>query len=79
MINLDSQNFLLQTPFTANISYDHLLKYTEIDNPPFPDPHFPIHIQGTERFVQLLTCASVEVLKGIAVVLLQSWLDFKNK
>ncbi|XP_049318586.1 uncharacterized protein LOC125780355 [Bactrocera dorsalis] len=58
MINLDNNSILSEPPFTANIPYDHLLEYIEFDNPPLPDPQIPPHIQGTERFVQLLTSVS---------------------
>lgn len=57
MINLDDQNVLSEPPFTRSIPYEHLLQYLEdIDDedPPFPDPQIPCHIQGTERHVQLL-------------------------
>jgi len=38
--------------------YDHIKKYIYSDEPPFPDPLIPCHIQATEIGVQLLTIVS---------------------
>lgn len=58
MIDLDDNSILYEPPFTLNIPYDHLLAYMDFEDPPLPDPEIPAHIQGTERFVQLLTSVS---------------------
>jgi len=76
MINLDDDNILSEPPFTANIPHEHLLEYIEFDSPPFPDPRIPSHIQGTERFVQLLTSVSRRSIEknrdGIMAVTVES-------
>ena len=54
IINFDKDGFLSEPPFTASIPYEHLLDYIEFDDSPLPDPQIPLHIQGTERFVELL-------------------------
>lgn len=58
MIDLDDDSILSEPPFTTNIPYEHLLEYIEFDDPPLSDLGIPSHIQGTERFVQLLTNVS---------------------
>lgn len=55
MVDLDNDSLLSEPPFTFKIPYEHLLEYIEFDDPPLPDPEIPMHIQGTERCVQLLT------------------------
>lgn len=57
MIDLEDKALLFEPPFTRNIPYEHLQQYLECvddEDPPFPDPLIPCHIQGTERHVQLL-------------------------
>jgi len=76
MINLDDDSILFEPPFTANIPYEHLLEYLELDDPPRPDPRIPAHIQGTERLVQLCTNVSRRAIEDnrddIMAVTLQS-------
>ena len=61
MIDL-SDDILTEPPYTKNIPYDHLKAFLEEDEIPLCDPNFPCHIQGTERFVQLLTSVSRRVV-----------------
>ena len=49
MINLNDDTALLE------------LSNMEADKLPIPDPEIPLHIQGTERYVQLLTNVSRRV------------------
>lgn len=76
MINLDNDGILSEPPFTASIPYEHLLNYIEFDDPPLPDPQIPLHIQGTERFVQLLTRVSRRTIEknrdGVMAVTVKS-------
>ena len=58
MIDLDDDDILSEPPITKNIPYDYLKEYLGSENPPLPDPKIPCHIQGTERYVQLLTNVS---------------------
>lgn len=58
MIDLDDDENLSEPPFTRSIPYEHLKTYFDDDEneaPPLDDPKIPCHIQGTERYVQLLT------------------------
>lgn len=48
--------------YFANIPYEHLLECIEFDDPPLSDPQIPSHIQGTERFIQMLTNVSRRVI-----------------
>lgn len=61
LVDLDDDNILSEPPFTSSIPYEHLLEYIAFDEPPLPDPQIPLHIQGTERCVQLLTNVSRRV------------------
>lgn len=76
MINLDDDNIVSEPAFTAKIPYDHLLEYIEYDDPPLPDSQIPAHIQGTERFVQLLTTVSRRAIEknrdGVMAVTVES-------
>lgn len=76
MIDLDDDSILSEPPFTASIPYDHLLEYIEFDDPPLTDPQIPMHIQGTERFVQLLTSISLRHVEknrdGVMAVTVES-------
>lgn len=63
IIDLDDDNILTEPPYTAKIPYEHLVKFMDLDDPPLPDPRIPLHIQGTERFVQLLTNVSRRVIE----------------
>ena len=58
LVDLDNDDILSEPPFTAKIPYDHLLEFIESEDPPLLDPQIPVHIQGTERFVQLLSSIS---------------------
>lgn len=64
LINLDNDENLSEPPFTANIPYEYLVSYIELDSPPLSDPEIPCHIQGTERYVQLLTSVSHRVVQN---------------
>lgn len=63
MVDLNNDSILSEPPFTRNIPYDHLVQYLELEEPPFADPNIPSHIQGTERYVQLLTSVSKRVVE----------------
>ena len=63
MIGLNKDDVLFEPPFTHSITYDHLEQYLEYDDPPLPDPKIPVHIQTTERHVQLLASVSKRVLE----------------
>lgn len=57
MIDLNNDDLLSEPPFTRNIPYEHLQQYIDDEDnedPPLPEPQVPCHIQGTERYVQLL-------------------------
>lgn len=58
MIDLNDDKILFEPPFTANIPYDHLVQYIDVENPPFLDPGIACHIQSIERHVQLLSSTS---------------------
>lgn len=61
MIDLNDDNELSEPPFTRGIPYEHLKAYFEDEDdedPPLPDPNIPCHIQGTERYVQLVSNVS---------------------
>lgn len=62
MIDLNNDNILFEPPLTQSIPYDHLEQYLEYDEPPLPDPKIPVHIQATERHIQLLASVSKRVL-----------------
>lgn len=58
MIDLENDELLSEPPFTKKIAYEHLKLYIDDDeneDPPLPDPQIACHIQGTERYIQLLT------------------------
>lgn len=58
MIDLENDALLSEPAFTRKIPYEHLQHYMDDDeneDPPLPDPQIPCHIQGTERYIQLLT------------------------
>ena len=61
MIDLDDDDILSEPPITKNIPYDYLKECLESENLPFPDPQIPCYIQGTERYVRLLTNVSRRV------------------
>lgn len=63
MIDLNKDDVLFEPPFTHTIPYDHLEQYLQYDDPPLPDPRIPVHIQATERHVQLLASVSKRVLE----------------
>lgn len=57
MIDLEDKAVISEPPFTRSVPYEHLKQYlidADDEDPPFPDPLIPCHIQGTERHVQLL-------------------------
>lgn len=61
MIDLNDDNILFEPPFTLSYPYEHLEGYLDYEDPPFPDPEIPSHIQGTERHVQLLAATAKRV------------------
>lgn len=63
MIDLNDNNLLSEPAFTRNIPYDHLVEFLDYDEPTLDDPNIPMHIQGTERYVQLLTSVSKRVIE----------------
>lgn len=77
MINLRDDDILFEPPFTHSIPYELLEKYLKHDDPPLLDPKIPLHIQGTEKHVQLLANASKRAVETnregvMAVTLLES-------
>lgn len=62
LVDLNDDDILSEPPFTASIPYEHLLEYINCDDVPFSDPEIPLHIQGTERCIQLLTHVSRRVV-----------------
>lgn len=64
MIDLNDDEILSEPPLTAGIPYDYLKEYLDFDNPPLSDPNIPSHIQGTERFVQVLSNVSGRVTES---------------
>lgn len=61
MIDLNDDTILFEPPFTQSYSYEHLEGYLNYEVPPFDDPQIPLHIQGTERHVQLLAATAKRV------------------
>lgn len=76
MVDINDDTILSEPAFTRNIPYDHLLEYLDLDEPPLPDPRIPMHIQGTERHVQLLTSVSKRHIEknreGVMAVTIES-------
>lgn len=76
MIDLNDDSIIFEPPFTKTIPHDYLEQYLEYEEPPLPDPGIPLHIQGTERHVQLLANVSKRALEknreGIMAVALES-------
>lgn len=76
MVDMNNDDILFEPAFTRQIPYDHLVEYLDFDEPPLADPQIPMHIQGTERHVQLLTSVSKRVIEknreGVMAVTLQS-------
>lgn len=68
MIDMNDDSILSEPAFTRNIPFDHLVEYLDFDEPPLLDPQIPMHIQGTDRYVQLLTTASKRENNGEAVM-----------
>ena len=63
MIDLNDDSILFEPPFTQSYSYEHLEGYLDYEEPPFADPQIPLHIQGTERHVQLLAATAKRVTR----------------
>lgn len=76
MVDMNNDDILFEPAFTRQIPYDHLVEYLDFDEPPLADPQIPMHIQGTERHVQLLTSVSKRVIEknreGVMAVTLES-------
>lgn len=76
MVDMNNDDILFEPAFTRQIPYDHLVQYLHFDEPPLADPQIPMHIQGTERHVQLLTSVSKRVIEknreGVMAVTLES-------
>lgn len=76
MVNINDDNILSEPPFTRNIPYDHLVEFLDFDDAPLQDPQIPMHIQGTERYVQLLTSVSKRFIEknreGVMAVTVES-------
>lgn len=76
MIDLNDDTILFEPPFTQSYSYEHLEGYLNYDVPPFDDPQIPLHIQGTERHVQLLAATAKRVsgknVEGAMAAILES-------
>lgn len=76
MVDMTDDDILSEPPFTTNIAYEHLVEYLDIEESPFCDPNIPMHIQSTERHVQLLTSVSKRVLEknreGVMAVTLEA-------
>ena len=76
MVDLNDDDILFEPPFTHNIPYEHLEQYLKYDEPPLSDPKIPLHIQGTERHVQLLASVFKRVVEtnreGVMAATLES-------
>lgn len=75
MIDMNDNSIIFEPPFTRSLPYDYLEEYLKYNDPPLPDPKIPLHIQGTERHVQLLATVSKRVLErnreGVMAVTLE--------
>lgn len=73
---MNDNSIIFEPPFTVSIPYEYLQQYLEDNDPPLPDPKIPLHIQGTERHVQLLASVSKRVVEqnreGVMAVTLES-------
>lgn len=54
MIDMNGNSNIFEPPFSVSIPYEHLEQFLKNDEPSLPDPKIPLHIQATERHVQLL-------------------------
>lgn len=63
MIDMDDYSNISEPAFTLNIPHEHLVQYLQSNECPWSDPKIPVHIQGTERHVQLLANVSKRVLE----------------
>ncbi|XP_073811852.1 uncharacterized protein [Musca autumnalis] len=82
MIDLEDKALLFEPPFTRNIPYEHLQQYLESvhdENPPFLDPLIPCHIQGTERYVQVLASVAKRSIDKTREGLLASVCEGRKK
>lgn len=79
MIDLNDDDILFEPPFTHSMPYEHLEHYLGSEDPPLPDPQIPLHIQGTERHVQLLASVSKRVLEKSREGVMATTLESREK